>query len=192
MRDLVPIKIIIGLLTDSESLRANQTLGHASYPDFNSLPVVQASGLDWAHYINTFGLGWQYDSCCGHKEDTVDSPFGQQFGILIIPKVFADQAITAFGITVATPHAPFSYAIRKQTEPQLKEFYDTHVAADQPEQNIDNEILTSIKLHRDLGRVDEPWMLRALDPNTDDPGITKNKQKHWDDFKLLKGVRIVQ
>lgn len=171
MRNLVPIKITIGIKPD----------GFALYPDFNTLASVQATGMDWSRYVDVHGLGWQYDSCCGHKTETADSPFGQQFGILIVPKVFADEAIVAFSDVVV-----------QQTENQLEGFYDTHVAGDQPEQEIDNDILTSIKLHRDLGLPDEPWMVQALNPNTDDRGIRKNKRKHWSDYKVMVGVRIVR
>lgn len=171
MRNLVPIKITIGIKQD----------GAAQYPDFNTLASVQASGMDWSRYVDVEGLGWHYDSCCGHKTDTVDSPFGQQFGILITPKAFADEAIVAFPLVVF-----------KQTKLETQVFYDTHVTQDQPEQEIDGDILTAIKIHRDLGLVDEAWMTRAIDPTTDDRGIRKNTRKFWRDYSALVGVVIVQ
>ena len=43
--------------------------GHAKYPAFNTLAVVQASGLDWSKYIDVHGSGWLYDSV-GHRESS--------------------------------------------------------------------------------------------------------------------------
>ena len=66
-RNLVPMKVIIRLNNE----------GQALYPNFNTLNIVQASGLDWARYIDVHGLGWHYDKTSGHKEESIDSPFGR-------------------------------------------------------------------------------------------------------------------
>ena len=33
---------------------------------------------------------------------------------------------------------------------------------------------------------------KALDPNDDEPGIKLNKNKKWADYKVKKGINIVQ
>ncbi|MCC5302495.1 hypothetical protein, partial [Staphylococcus aureus] len=70
--ELVALKVMIGL----------HEQGHAAYPDFGSLACVKASGADWAHYVDRAGSGWLY-SRCGHKEHEDDSPFGEQWGMLL-------------------------------------------------------------------------------------------------------------
>ena len=89
-RSLVPIRVTIGLKPN----------GHALYPDFNTLASVQASGMDWSRYVDIEGIGWHYDKQRGHKVDDLESPFGQQFGVLIVPKVMANEAIAAFPTVV--------------------------------------------------------------------------------------------
>ena len=76
--ELTPLKVII-------KLKSN---GSALYPDFNSLPIVRDSGLDWSVYIDNQGSGWLYD-CCGHKESDPDSPVVSQLGMILVPAVFA-------------------------------------------------------------------------------------------------------
>jgi hypothetical protein len=34
--------------------------------------------------------------------------------------------------------------------------------------------------------------MSAKDPETDTPGVRKNKRKKWSDYKALTGVEIVQ
>ena len=170
-RDLVPIKVTIGL-------RAN---GDHDHPDFSVLPSVVASGLDWSRYVDVHGSGWLYDGCCGHKTDTLESPFGSWFGVLLVPKAFADEAVAEFGSTIV-----------KIRETELEPFYNDHVAKDMPEQEIDSDILNAIKVHRDLGRVDEAWMTDALDSTTDSRGIRVNQKKTFASYKTLTNLNVVQ
>ena len=81
--ELVGIKVKIGQCG---------VTGCAKYPDFSKLACVQASPLDWSKYVDVHGLGWHYD-CCGHQEDEDGSPAGMQWGMLIIPETFADEAV---------------------------------------------------------------------------------------------------
>jgi len=171
MRELTPLKVKIGL-------RVN---GHADYPDFNLLQVVQDSGMDWSKYVDAIGLSWHYDKTSGHKEDTQESPHGQQWGVLIIPKEFADQAV-----------AMFSDTCTKLTEAELEDFYNNKATINQADEDFDQKMLDGIKTKQDLGIALTPHQLKAIDPEDDTPGITKNKKKVWKDFKKLSDVKIVQ
>ena len=111
--NLVPIKVKIGL-KDS---------GGAKYPKFNNLAVTGA--VDWSKYIDLHGSGWLYD-CCGHQEAETGSPVGQQWGMILVPKVFADEAIAAFPNEVT-----------KLTETQCESFYNDKHAKDFEDEEID-------------------------------------------------------
>ena len=171
MRELVPIKVKIGL-------RPN---GHADHPDFNILNCVKNSGLDWSKYIDINGLGWHYDKQCGHKEEDPTSPYGIWYGVLIVNKEFADEAL-----------AEFPDLIEKLTETKLKDFYDNRAHAHEQDEEIDIQVVQAIKAKQDLGISLTSEQEKAIDPTDDARGIRKNKKKKWDDFKTLKGIKIVQ
>lgn len=169
-RQLVPIKVKIGLKSN----------GNALYPDFNKLQTVADSGMDWAKYIDIYGLGWHYDKVSGHKEETTDSPFGQQWGALIVPPAFADEAIAMYPETTS-----------KLTEAELEDFYNTKAHAHEPDENIDTDILAGIKAKQDLGLSLTADQQKALDPDDHTVrGIVKNRRKRWVDYKTLVGVTI--
>jgi hypothetical protein len=85
-RELVAIKVRIGLKPN----------GHAEYPNFNELGSVRKENMDWAIYVDQFGIGWQYDKTSGHKEHSEDSPAGMQWGMLLVPTDFAREAVEMF------------------------------------------------------------------------------------------------
>lgn len=171
MRNLVPIKIKIGLKEN----------GYQKYPDFNQLDCVKNSGLDWSLYVDVQGAGWHYDKQCGHKEEDFTSPFGIQWGVLIIPKVFANESLTRFPDVVT-----------KLTEAKLSAFYDTRAHAHEPDEEIDNNILQGIKAKQDSNLPLTSDQESALDPSTETRGVRRNKKKRWTDYKKLKGIKIVQ
>lgn len=186
MRNLVPIKVKIGLHQKfSEDNSGKHKPGQAKYPDFNSMKIVKDSGLDWSVYVDVMGLQWHYDKCCGHKEEDGSSPHGMQWGMLIVPKEFADQAI-----------ATFPDEISKLTETELEDFYDNRAHAHEPDNKVNQKALeefdAQIRAGRTLSAKDKTRHIKAMDPNDDTPGITKNKKKKWKDFKELVGVEIVQ
>lgn len=168
-RELAGIKVKIGL----------DNKGFAKYPDFNSLTVVKDSGLDWAKYVDVHGLGWHYDDTSGHKDDTLDSPFGQQWGLLMAPETFADEAVAAFPAEVA-----------KLTEVELEDFFDNKAHVNEPDELLDEQVLSGIKLKQDLGQALTAQQTKALDPTNDVPGIRQNRRKTWQDYKALKGVTV--
>ena len=152
--------------------------GSAKYPTFNDLKSVQTSRMDWSKYVDVYGLGWQYDKTSGHTEDTAESPRGQQFGMLIVPEDFANEAVAMFEECVAIEEA------------EAKDFYENKAVINQPDEIIDEKILTGIKLKQDLGQTLTAEQVNALDPTKEEKGITLNKDKKWSEFKLKKGVTI--
>ncbi len=206
--DLVALKVKIGL-------RPN---GHEDHPDFNQIdseietrlneidlippadmtPEIEAErttimgqrirkGMDWSYYIDKHGMGWHYDKSCGHKEHRVeaktdtDSPMGMQWGILMVPKDFADAAMIKFPAVCS-----------KLTEAQLTDWYDKRCHAHESNEKVSIHILEVIKAKEDAGATLTAEDIAARDPNDPTPGITKNRNKHYVDFKADRKIRIVQ
>ena len=177
--ELVPIKIKIGLKPN----------GNAKYPDFNSMPAIKSYGGDWSNYVDEMGLSWHYDKTCGHKEDSLDSPKGQQFGMLVVPEAFALEAI-----------ARFSDVCSRLTELECEDFYDNKAHAHEADNIQDDRIITGLKDTLDLmertgsiqGDVDKMKLKiqKALDPADAEPGIKKNNKKKWSNFKGDVNVTI--
>ena len=168
MRNLTPIKV---------KILQNQD-GSASYPDFNQLNCVN---INWTKYVDTEGLGWHYDKTSGLRDNAAHSPIGQQFGVLIIPKEFADEAVVMFPNICS-----------KITETELEDFYNNKAHINDPEEKFDQVILDGIKAKQDLGIDLTESQLKAIDPNDPTPGIVKNNNKYWSDFKVKMDVNIVQ
>ena len=167
-RVLTAIKVTIGLNGN----------GH-KYPEFNRLPIVQQSGIDWSYYVDQQGLSWHYDHCCGHKRVTSDSPYGVQHGVLVIPEDFAVQAV-----------ATFPEVVVRLSELELAAFYDTHGHGHEPEMLVDNDILRSYELMEARGMKLSQDQLKALDPDDKKPGICKNPRRYWKDYKAEVDVEI--
>jgi hypothetical protein len=172
-RSLVPIKVKILLNTD----------GTAKYPNFNSLQAVIDSGMDWAKYIdiNGDGIGWHYDRTAGHQDDTVDSPLGQQWGLIYVPEAFALQAVAAFPSTCT-----------RLSELDGGTFYDTKAHVYDNEQILSNPILEGIQLKQDLSIALTSTELKALDPNDPTPGIVTNLHKTWAVHKTTNDLAIIE
>ena len=166
--ELVPIKVKIRLKTD----------GAALYPNFNDLQVVRGAGLDWCVYVDSKGSGWLYD-CCGHKEEEPRSPVGIQWGMLLVPLVFADQAVSSFPNEVT-----------KLTAPEARTFYENNHASEFEDEEIDERIVTNLKRKQDLGQTLTTRQLSALDPTTDTRGIRSNWRKTWNGFRNKRGITI--
>lgn len=165
---LVPIKVKIGLSNN----------GSADYPNFNLLPSVQSSGLDWSKYIDVRGSGWLYDTI-GHKEEDTDSPRGMQWGMILVPEQFAIEAV-----------AQFPNEVSVIDEVEAEDFYNNRHAVGQPDEEIDNEVLTGIKLKKDLGLALTQQQQNALDPNKPERGIRKNETKTYAGLKAKRGFQV--
>jgi len=180
-RTLTGLRVKIGLKSNRQ----------ADYPDFGSLPVVQASGGDWSFYVDREGEGWHYDQTSGHSEDTPGSPVGQQFGLLIIPEQFAIEAVAAFP-TVCT----------RLTETQTEAFYDNRAHVREADNRQDDNALLSLRqeleLLKELAAAGDDVTARrnalraklraAIDPDREEPGIHRNKLKTWIRRKAAHGI----
>ena len=170
MTELIPLKIKIGLSDN----------GHAAYPVFKD--VMQALSLpgDWAHYVDRFG-GWHYDNLAGHQEHDpdFDSPIGMQWGMLLVPREFAEKAVELFP-EVCEP----------LDEAACETFYDTRAHAHEPEFAEDLEELQKIAALEQLGEDVTDRKRRALDPDDPSPGRRRNKRKFWQGYKVQRGVEI--
>ena len=168
-RELTAIKVKIGKKKD----------GHAKYPDFGLLQVVKDEGMDWAKYVDVYGLGWKYDKKCGHDEVDVESPQGIWLGMLVVPEVFALQAV-----------AMFPDEVELLDDVDAENFYNNRVTVKMSDEIVDNDVLQGIKLKQDLGQPLTAQQLKALDPNDDTSGIRKNKDKVWADFRAKKDITV--
>ncbi len=168
--DFKAIKVLIG----------TNTSGGALYPDFNTLASVKDSGMDWAHYVDRRGTGWHYDKCCAHQIDAVGSPMGVQYGMLLVPAEFANDALANFPATV-----------QALTEAEVETFYNDHCHAHEGEENFAAPIIQAIAVKQSAGIALSATDKKALDSNDPTPGITKNPNKLWADHKALRGINII-
>ena len=171
MRNLVPLKVKIELTGQ----------GQHKYPNFNILPSVQTARIDWSHYIDIHGSGWHYDKCCGHEVETPESPAGVQYGVLLVPKSFADEAVLLFPDKCV-----------KLTEAEFQPFYDVHAHGHEPDEQIHLEVLQEIDMKKRFGIPLTAQQTLALDVTNDVRGIRKNKRRFWVDYKAMRGISIVQ
>ena len=173
-RALVALKVKVGLIG------SGRDAGKHEYPDFDSISVSIRRGLRWQDFIQTHGVGWQYDFG-GHNSDTVDSPFGVRFGLIIVPQNFATAALAAFPTTVT-----------QLTEVQATAFYDNdskHAREADVTVFADRLVPIQIKLQRGqvLTQADED----ALDPTKKVAGVVENPNKNWVRFKASRGFTIL-
>lgn len=172
-KELVPIKVRIELDPN----------GRHKYPNFNSLLAV--GNLDWSHYVDKEGTGWHYDSCCGHGIDTPESPFGILYGMLLVPKTFADEAISHF-----------PYLVTKMIEAECQDFYNNHSHKQDFEFEINEETLKYFDYREKSGVPLTPEEIslkaKSLDPDDETPGLKKNWRKKWVDYKARIGFNIIQ
>ena len=170
--NLVPIKVKIGL-------RPN---GHADHPDWYKLPL--AKNIEPATQMSS---GWHYDKTSGHKESSLNSPFGMQWGLLFVTPLFAKEAKEVF-----------PDLITELTEIEAKDFWNNKCTAHIPENKIDVNILQAFQvelslrkeLNQDVIEL-KTKIIKALDPNDSEPGIKKNKQKMFKDAKQVLDITVV-
>jgi len=175
MKNLVPLRVKIGLTPE----------GRAAYPEFNTLPIIQTSQVDWSVWVDTYGVGWHYDKKYGHREEGPDSPAGQQWGVLLVPEAFATEAV-----------ATFPAVCDVLDESSFETFYEERVTAHLPEVIVDEKAIAAFEVKERLGVPLTPAEVlqrnKALDPDDDTtPGVKRNRLKHWPDFKAVAGIAIV-
>lgn len=188
--DLTGLKVQIGLkIVDKKKMHA--------FPDFNVLPVVIVSGMDWSYYVDMFGMGWCYDKLYGHSDFGPDSPVGQWWGCLLVPPQFVNEAAAEFpGECTAIIEADY------------QDFYDNRAMIRLPENHYDEVVVASID--REVNSLQEmsdanpsdaalkdklsaanTKRSKALDPNDESPGLRKNHQRRWVDHKVKSGIVYV-
>lgn len=168
------------------------------YPDFNALPVVQAWGADWKQYVDAEGIGWVYDRSAGLYDDKPGSPHGQQWGAILAPPVFCDQAV-----------ALFPDRCTRLTEAQLRDFYDSRIGQYERDVEVDVEALSAYDkipriIQSALDDGDIPLAVaqalrsrlrqaraEALDPTSNAQGIRENPRRTWSRFKAQRGFTFV-
>lgn len=176
MRTLVPLKVRVGLHEFDDGL--GHKAGHAKYPNFNLIASNIRKGMDWSRYIDTHGIGLHYDKTSGHKEESVDSPQGQQWACMCVPAAFATEAVALFpGEVSIIPEAEF------------ETFYNDKAHAHEPDEHVDTDVLQAIAAKEGVG-VAVPEKAAAIDPLNSARGIRKNTNKKWADFKVKAGVNI--
>lgn len=169
---VVPLKVKIGL-------RPN---GHADHPDWTKLPLALVgpgnSVENAAVHMNFLG-GWKYDKTSGHADNTLDSPVGQQFGMIFVTEQFATEA-----------EAEFPTLITRLTEAETIDFWDNKAHAHLDEFRRDQQVLDGLKMEHDLlllaGGADasritalKAKIRRALNPDDPEPGLRRNLEKTW-------------
>lgn len=175
-KNIVPIKVKIGL----------RPSGHADHPAWDTLPLAQTS-IPEETIKSHVHCSWRYDKTCGHQEDSVDSPFGMQWGMMLVSLQFANEAVTAFPGIVSI-----------MTELECQDFWDNKAHAHVPENRIDEKALnalnTELQLKKAIGQSTtalEVKIARALDPNDKERGLRDNKDKTWAKAKVNMGVSVV-
>lgn len=181
---IVPLKVKIGL-------RPN---GHADYPAWERLPLIAQmlepgflrEAVDAAVRQHVVG-SWHYDKTAGHEVDTPDSPRGMQWGMLLVTRAFADQALVTFPSVVTV-----------MTRTEVAAFWETKAYGHLPDEDLDAPILTALQSRRALmvARGVPPPALaaldtiidRALDPLDSHPGVRRNPRRRWTDQPARLGI----
>ncbi len=183
MVEVVPIKVLIGL-------RPN---GEADHPDWTQLPL---QAVDGERHEDHQIVKWTYDKSSGHEEATVDSPRGQQFGMLLVTQQFATEAVATFPTLVTV-----------MTEAEAQDFWDNKAHAHMASERRDTSELSSLHaefiLIRDLAQefpgntklqnrlaALKALLQKALDPDDPAPGVKKNKLRLWADAKVALDFTI--
>lgn len=172
---IVPIKVKIGQ-------RAN---GHADHPAWENLPLA-ATATPEETIKSHMHCTWRYDKTCGHQEESVDSPYGMQWGMLCVTPQFANEAVAAFPGIVSV-----------MTEAEASDFWDNKACSHIPENQVDEKTLNALnieyQLREKLGQsltALSAKITNALDPLDNEPGLKKNKIKKWTDAKITMGFVV--
>lgn len=137
-----------------------------NYPPFKTLANYERSSI-------------YYDRTSNCDVDSVHSPMGENWALKFVPEAMANEAA-----------ATWPTRIIKLTDAEAKTFYENYVSIKQPEENVDINILQALKMKYDimeaLGQdttAIKTKMAKAIDANDVEPGISKNEEKTYADFK---------
>ena len=175
-REGVAIKVKIGLKPNGRG-----DMWH-DYPDWDKLPLA-ATEPHQSHQI----VKWKYD-CCGHMEDTADSPAGQQWGMMVVTEQFANEAVDMYPTKVFV-----------MTEAEAEDFWENKCTVRMSRNKTDSQVLTDLnselQLRKALGQDTtalEEKIINALDPDNPEAGLVRDKQKKFADAKISLGFTIKQ
>lgn len=177
MADLIALRFNVGLHTKRNKDKGRE-IGHAKYPDFNQVDLDIRKGMDWSHYIDSFGIGMQYDKACGHKEEG-DTPFGQQCCVIAVSEDFADAAL-----------ALFPDDLTELTSAEFEDFYNNKAHAHEPTEHVDKDVLGAIEQKEKLG-LEVPEKADAINVDSEARGIRKNHNKTWTDKGIKTGMNVI-
>jgi len=182
-KQVIALKVKIGL-------RPN---GYADYPDWGGvLPLAQTGNtkaekeqIAASHMI----VSWHYDKTSGHQESSLDSPYGTQWGMILVTEQFAAEAEAAFPTLVF-----------RMTETEAQDFWDNKAWGHVPENRLDRDELQALLAQRDLmTKVNRPAaeianldtiINQALNPDHPRIGVRKEKLKKWADAKSRLDIEI--
>lgn len=183
--ELVGLLVKIGIKADDDGRGGKRYL--ASYPDFNKLSVVKGDGIDWAYWVDRKGGGWHYDKALGHKEEGTDSPYGMQWGMLLVPEAFADQAVQMFDKDVEE----LGLKCAHMSNAECIDFYDNKAHAHEPKEHTDEEAIASIGIRASLGKsYKAAQKAKMLNPDDPTPGIRKNHRKTFALMSAHTGITL--
>lgn len=172
MAEFIPIKVKIGL-------RPN---GHADHPDWTKLPLAQA-GTDPATQMRG---GWQYDKTSGHQESSIGSPVGVQYGVMLVTKRLATEALVVFPAIITV-----------LTEAELETFWDSKAHGHMAPERTNTQALEALRTERELRiavgvstAVIDSRISKALDPGDREPGKHKDHLRRWADAKVRLDITI--
>lgn len=174
--ELVPLKITLKMGPNG-----------IEYPDFNQIPLILRRNLDWRKYID-FNGGWHYDKEDGFgKADAYNSDHTTWSGMILVDQPFAQQAV-----------ALFPEQVTELDETDFIHYYEKRAHRREIAERIDANILMglrakygidgAIKSHHIADMTDEEKDM--LDPESDTPGITQNKNKTAAGYLAKRGVKI--
>ena len=174
-REGVAIKVKIGLKPSGKGEM------WADYPDWNKLPLAASTPVQ-NHQI----VKWKYDKCCGHQEDSVDSPVGMQWGMMVVTEQFANEAVAMYPDTVSV-----------MTEAEAEDFWNNKACSHIPENRVDSKVLGDLNIELQLRTaLNEDTtalkakIVKALDPTDSEVGLAKEKEKFFADAKGNIGFTI--
>lgn len=172
MIELVPIKIKV----------TKDARGMFIYPKFKKTLQFFKDNPDY----QAFPLLYDKKSDC--KIETDGSPLGMRWCMKLVPKKFAEEALLVYPDTVF-----------EMTEEEAEEFYNNKAMAHMPENKYDIQILQGLQIELDLReKIGEPTsglrvkIKAAIDPDNDEPGIKKNKDRKWLELKKNMNLKIIK
>jgi len=183
--ELVGLLVKIGIKAEDDGRGGKKFT--ADYPDFNSLSIIKDDGIDWAYWVDRKGGGWHYDKALGHKEEGAGSPYGMQWGMLLVPEEFARQAIEKFDEDVDG----LGPVCTSMTNDECTDFYNDKAHAHEPDENTDAEAIDSIGKRASLGKpYKAAQKAKMLNPNDPTPGIRKNHNKTFALMSAHTGITL--